>query len=190
MQSYSLEEFLQVDTWYHATIRQGYESIMTKKIQASFNKMFELDFGYGFYLTPSLDWVQKYAKSFDGEERIFKFNFRLADILNENVSFRFWDSLNDDFAEFVFQNRMYFSDYANFKIHDYDIVGGVMSDGNQPTDFEEFRNDLISKAELFRRICLPKEDWQIAISSQEICDMLKPVDVFDLKGVHYDVSNY
>ena len=85
---------------------------------------------------------------------------------------------------------MFFAESPSFCIHNYDFVFGVMSDGNQPLDFEEFRQGFITKKELYRRICLPKEDWQLMIHSQSICDTIKPVLIHDLSGGVFYAQDY
>ncbi len=183
------QDFLTNDKWYHATSAKFFRKIVKNGIIADINRNTELDFGYGFYLAASLSWAQKYAKGFD-DARIIEFHFRPVDILKGSKNYRYFDTLDEEFAEFVFSNRMYYSESTDNCIHTYDLVAGVMSDGTQATDFEEFRDGEITKQELFRRLLLPREDWQIAIHSQKLCNLLVPVRAFDLKGGDYDVSEY
>ena len=189
MRQWKEHEFLSCNRWYHATSKKFFDKIIHDGIKADINRHSELDFGYGFYLAENSDWAEKYAKGFD-DGRIIEFHFRPVDILGEDKNYRFFGKLDEEFAEFVFLNRMYFSDNADDCVHSYDLVAGVMSDGTQATDFEEFRDGDISKSELFGRLLLPKEDWQISIHSQLLCDQIIPCRAYDLKGGEYDVSKY
>ena len=144
---------------------------------------------YGFYLAANLSCAQKYAAGFE-DARIIEFHFKPIDILKGSSNYRFFEALDEEFAEFVFSNRMYYLESEDNCYHKYDLVAGVMSDGTQATDFEEYRDGDITKEELFRRLLLPREDWQIAIHSQALCNCLAPSRAFDLKGGEYDVSEY
>ncbi len=189
MKKWTEQDFMSNGIWYHATSEKFFKKIINEGILANVNRESELDFGYGFYLASNIQWSQKYAEGFE-EARILVFNFRPVDILKGNSNYRFFGELDEEFAEFVFGNRMYYSECEDNCFHNYDIVAGVMSDGQQSTDFEEYRNKEISKEELFRRLLMPREDWQIAIHSQALCNMIVPSRAFDLKGGEHDVSGY
>lgn len=189
MKQWTEKDFLSNEKWFHATSARFFEKIIKEGIIADINRESELDFGYGFYLASSKEWTEKYAKGFDNA-RILEFHFKPIDILSGSKNYKFFESLNNDFAEFVFSNRMYFQESEDNCFHRYDLVAGVMSDGTQITDFEEFRNEDISKEELFRRLLLPREDWQLALHSQTLCNLVKPYSAYDLKGGEYDVSEY
>lgn len=189
MNKWTEYEFLHHDIWYHATSEVYFKRILEKGIIADCNKGSELDFGFGFYLTPSLEWVKKYAQGFNNP-RIIEFHFEPIHLLNGSDNYCFWENLNDSFADFVFDNRMNFQNTSSLCVHNYLLVGGVMSDGQQVTDFIEYRKGEISKEELYRRLCIPKEDWQLMIHDQELCNAIKPCSAFDLEGGIYDVSEY
>jgi len=191
MKVWKEKEFMEHDQWFHATTLEGFKSILKNGILASFNNDIELDFGYGFYLTPNKEWAYKYAKGLytDSESVVIEFRFKPKDIANGCKS-KFYGKLDTEFADFVFNNRQYFMNNETHCVHDYDIVGGVMSDGNQWEDFELYRNGTIDKNELYKRLCIPKEDWQIVIHSQELCNKIKPFSAKGTKGGVYDVKNY
>lgn len=182
------QEFLEQKIWYHATDLSHFNSLMNG-IDSEINRGDELDFGYGFYLCPNIEWVKKYANQFS-EEVIFEFHFCVADLIKKGYNFIYFGELNNEFADFVYNNRTKFMNYPAECVHDFDMVGGVMSDGRQAVDFELFRQESIDKEELYRRLLLPKEDWQLLIHSQDICDLLEPIDAYNKGGVHYDVSSY
>ena len=189
MKVWSQEEFLNHEIWYHATSGIFFERILTDGVVASVNKDTELDFGYGFYLTPSYRWAKKFAEGFNNP-RIIEFHFKPIEILAGSKNFNFFGRLNMKFADFVFHNRMDYEQYPDKCVHNFALVGGVMSDGNQIMDFEEYRSGLIGKDELYQRICTPKEDWQLLIHAQSLCDRIAPFAAYDLEGETYDVSKY
>ncbi len=189
MEKWTEKDFLSHNRWFHATSARFFDSIIHQGIIANINRDTELDFGYGFYLAANPKWAEKYAKGFE-DARIIEFHFRPIDILQGNPNYKFFGALNEEFADFVFSNRMFIATSERECAHDYDLVAGVMSDGSQVVDFEEFRDKEISKSELYRRLLLPREDWQIAIHSQELCNHIFPFRAYDLKGGEYDVSNY
>ena len=185
MRNWTEEDFLKCPIWYHATLKR-YQNNILKKVIADINKDTELDFGYGFYLCPNFEWALKYAKGLaesDGSDAcVIEYHFTLENLLCGSTNYRFFGELNTEFADFVFYNRMYFENYPSKCIHDYLLVGGVMSDGQQTIDFDKYRNNKIIKEELYRRLCIPKEDWQVVIHSQELCDQLpKAYAVYDIK---------
>lgn len=50
-----VEKHLKQSKWYHATTLNGWRDICKYKLRVRHNIGNELDFGYGFYLTPILD---------------------------------------------------------------------------------------------------------------------------------------
>ena len=44
-------KYLSIDKWYHGTTLEGWKSICKLGVLANYNIGYELDFGYGFYLT-------------------------------------------------------------------------------------------------------------------------------------------
>ena len=191
MKQMTKEEFMNHDKWYHTTDLWAFQNIIKNGIQANINSDVPTDFGYGFYLCPTIEWSEKYAKSFP-QGIIIEFNFTPIDLMSghSDKEYEYFEHLNYEFADFVFANRKFYLNYPSKCVHNYLIVGGVMSDGEQINDFAEYDNNLISKEELYRRLLLPKEDWQLLIHSQEICNLIRPVSAFDLGGNRYDVSSY
>ena len=182
MVKWKRDEFVENEIWFHATSATHVEKILTGVI-ADINKTSALDFGYGLYLTPSFEWAKKYIAGLEYENpKIIEFHFKPLDFINQGASFRFFDTLNDEFADFIFENRINYRNYETMCVHNYAMVGGVMSDGNILKDFYEFKHGKIDKIELYRRICQPREDWQICIHSQDLCDQLHPFLIHDGKG--------
>ncbi len=191
MKMWTKEEFVNHDVWYHATEDVFFSKILSEGIIANINADTPTDFGFGLYLCPSLEWARKYAKAFR-HGIIIEFHFSPLELIKNHseLKYQFYGELNNEFADFVFDNRKHYSEHLTKCVHDYCFVGGVMSDGQQISDFREYDNKLIDKQELYRRLLEPKEDWQLLLHSQELCDLIKPYDAFDLGGVHYDVASY
>ena len=186
--------------WYHATSTDFAFSIISKGVLAEINKTKPLDFGYGFYLTPNKEWACKYLTeqlhvtendaSVDvNDGYILEFEF-VPKNYEQSHKTKFFDGLNNQFAKFVFRNRMYYKYHIFSKcVHKYDFVAGPMSDGKQLNDFLEYQLHKISKKQLFERLLKPNEDWQLLLHSQELCDKLKLVKVYNTKGDEVDVTS-
>lgn len=115
-----------------------------------------------------------------------EFHFSPKKLLNGSKNYRFFGRLNREFAEFVFKNRMFYKEYPSKCVHNYLMVAGVMSDGNQPAAFKRYLDNGGTEAEkeiLFSELCRPEEDWQLLIHSQKLCDRLQVAAVYDMEGV-------
>lgn len=185
------EEFFSHTQWFHGTHLEWGQKIIEQGVNAKFNKGSELDFGYGFYLTPNWEWAKEYAKrtiNLASKDKtripcVLEFELNLKDFpTKKHLFFR---ELDVAFADFVFQNRFYSK--ASEKQHQYDYVGGPMSDGKPIEDFYQFRCNKISKQVLYERILRPREDWQLLLRSQEICDSLVLKNVYDSEGGEVNV---
>lgn len=192
MISYSKEDFISISKWYHGTTKLGAKNVI-KHVDAHFNHNNALDFGWGFYLCPQKEWALNYINNIlntvdedtkieDNDGYVIEFEFVPKEYVDD-YNFMFYDSLNSEFAEFVFRNREYYK-YHLFTqcIHKYDYIGGPMSDGKQLNDFHEYHTRHITKEELYKRLLLPKESWQLSLHSQSLCDKLKVTGIYNLKG--------
>lgn len=200
METWNKQEFLENSIWYHGTSIYGLRSILRNGLSAKFNAKNRLDFGYGVYFTPNEQWTREYVtritradQDFSEDEMgvIIVFHFRPIDLGVSYDHIPFFAKLDDTFCDFVFRNRMYTRYHPiTHSVHHYPIVAGVMSDGNQDNDFAEYENHVISKKELYRRLKIPKEDWQLTIHKQALCNKIKPFAAYNLKGDEFDVSAY
>lgn len=55
-----IKKYLMNNSWYHGTTLLGWKQICELKVQAKHNVGHELDFEYGFYLSPSFDQAAYY----------------------------------------------------------------------------------------------------------------------------------
>lgn len=193
MKEWTQFDFFENNIWYHATTARNAEKILENGVIADINKNSQLDFGYGFYLCPNFEWAKNYLYGqlglVDDDELIepndgyiLEFDFKPNDFI-EGKRIKFFDALNEEVAKFIFKNRMYYKYHLiTHCVHNYALVGGPMSDGNQLDDFLDYKLHRITKGELFERLLLPKEDWQLLVHSQEICNALKVKKIYNLKG--------
>lgn len=95
--------------------------------------------------------------------------------------------LNNEFAEFVFRNRNNYKYHIFTKcVHSYDFIGGPMSDGKQIDDFTDYALKRITKGEFLERLMRPKENWQLLIHNQKLCNALTITGIYNLKGERVD----
>lgn len=179
---------LKLDKWYHGTTMKHLKSIKEDGVNAKENIGLELDFGYGFYLTPNKEQAEKYIK--DRVKGTFHNQFGLPEIQNDNtpiviefefrpydlyekkeMKFGFLPKFDDRFAEFVFHNRYY---NVNAEAHhEFDIIYGVMSDSIPPILIQKYKSGEMEKEEVLEKLKTSNSAKQISIHSQEVCDILK-----------------
>jgi hypothetical protein len=67
------KKYLQQDTWFHGTTLLGWQEMCKLKVKCDYNRGNELDFGYGFYMTPTYAQAENYinrTQSFlEGDDR-------------------------------------------------------------------------------------------------------------------------
>ena len=121
---------------------------MKEKVQVEYNRGSELDFGYGFYLTPKFDQAKRYInrmipylpkKSIDGPIHLT--------LIEEGVFLVILD-----------------------KNHEYDFIIGVMTDANPIKLLLNFRNGSISKSEVIYNFEKGNSMQQLSLHNQAICD--------------------
>ena len=176
---------LNKNNWYHGTTLDAYYNIRDQGVISSYNIGTQLDFGTGFYLTDSVESASKYMGRLpdlgENGELIkrtkwcvieFEFNpFELLFKTESNYKFRNFAKHDEEFAKFVFANRLY--NVYNEKPHGYDIIWGVMSDSIPPEVLLAYQNNEITYEEAIRKLQKPQSMKQLYIGNQTICDMLK-----------------
>lgn len=194
MKQWQETEFFQNTTWYHATTRDSAINIIKKGVCATINKGKELDFGYGFYVTPNKEWAHNYLVNqllVSDEDNVIEpddgyvlqFEFDPAKYIRQ-YKIKFIDKLDTKFAKYVYFNRMH--PHLSYILSHYDMMGGPMSDGKQLDDFTNYKLGRITKGELFDELLKPKEDWQLVLRNQAICDTLRVRKAFNTKGEETD----
>lgn len=149
--SNSYLKHLRKNKWFHGTTLAAWHDICKQGIVSNYNKGNELDFGYGFYLTPIKEQAEHFIstmleyrkqESFLSElngiitdttyERlsriaiVIEFTFSPMEwMMSDRYKYLILNNYDDNFAEFVFHNRINNANGENQ--HDYDFIFGVMS---------------------------------------------------------------
>ncbi|WP_077368418.1 DUF3990 domain-containing protein [Anaerosalibacter sp. Marseille-P3206] len=186
--SNKIKKYLSNDMWYHATTLDNWNSICNRGILADYNKDTSdaLDFGYGFYLSPTKERAEKYISDLlkvgvliDSEPIILGFEFcPLVYLQNENYNFKILNAYDNEFASFVFENRT--KNVRGQNQHNFDIIFGVMSDSIPIKIITEYKMGIISKEEAIEKLKKQTSMKQLSLHSQELCDILKLKEVYVL----------
>lgn len=176
---------LNQDLWYHGTTIESAENIAKSGVIANYNFGTELDFGPGFYLTDTFERASSFISRIplitpNGIKQardnwaivVFTFNpFTLLFSSNTMYSYRNFPKHNDDFANFVFYNRI--NNAYNENPHNYDLIWGVMSDNNPSKIIFNYREHLIDRDTAITLLKKSNSMRQLYISNQNICNTLK-----------------
>lgn len=195
MSKWTEESFLHQERWFHGTRKVYAVDILSNGAKANKNKNKPSDFGKGLYLCPNFEWCQNYTKSIitttdedfvidDDEGVIIEFYFNPILYLGK-YRYKYFPSMTQEYAKFVYMNWKY-PDVPYYK-RNYHFMFGPMSDGKQLILMEKLRNHEITKEEVIKEFMLPKEDWQLLLRSQHLCDELKVVQTYNLKGEKINV---
>lgn len=185
---------LNQDLWYHGTTIENAESIAENGVIANYNVGTELDFGPGFYLTDTFQRASSFISRIpiitqEGVKLarkswaivIFDFNpFNLLYSTNTTYSYRNFPKHNDEFANFVFENRM--SNIYNENPHNFDLIWGVMSDNNPSKIISNYREHLINKETAISLLKKSNSMRQLYINNQDICNTLKIQEIIKEVG--------
>ncbi len=102
------------------------------------------DFERRFYVTKLYEqaeiWAKRKCKQGDGFITEFEFNENICHIMKLKM-LRF-DGYNDKWLDFVVLNR---KNDSGQRVHDYDIVEGLVADDRITTRVDDFINGIISK---------------------------------------------
>lgn len=181
-----------MDKWYHGTTLQGWKDICKYGVLSDYNKGYELDFGYGFYLTPIQQHAENYIiDSLKFEESdinvgipfienkddkipvLIEFTFNPIQWYSDHCyNFHFLNAYDDEFAEFVFHNRI--NNINGNCQHNYDVIFGVMSDSLPTVLIQKYNRGEISKEEVLTGLKKSTSNKQLSLHNQEICDIIKP----------------
>lgn len=197
------EKYLKNERWYHATTLEGWKHLCDKKIDVQYNKGNELDFGYGFYLTPS----QQHAEAFIRKIIELKLKQKQVDYseiegleeitgISQPVSGK--DDLIPVVIEFVFCPYGYYNSEWEFQIYDKyddafaefvfhnriknvageaqhgnDLIFGVMSDSIPTQLIANYKNGDVTYEDVIEGLKKTTSSKQLSIHNQGICDTIK-----------------
>lgn len=176
---------LNQDLWYHGTTIESAENIAKNGVIANYNLGEQLDFGPGFYLTDTYERAVSFISrapilTSDGNIQLrkewaiitFEFNpFNLLFAHKTQYNFCNFPKHNDEFANFVFRNRLY-NTRKEFP-HLFDIIWGVMSDNKPFEIIQKYNNKTISYETAINQFKKTNSMRQLYIGNQDICNMLK-----------------
>ena len=179
MKENTIQKYLNQSFWFHATTESSLQSILENGVIASYNQGLPCDFGYGFYLTPTLKQAYsyitrnfKYSNLKKEKLIIIKFEFNISHHL-EKSNFKVFPHYNQDFAEFVLTNRL----YPNTQMHNHDMTLGVMSDQVPTKVLNEYINGIKTKGEVINAFMKWTSMEQLCLHSQTLCDKLLLKDI-------------
>lgn len=171
---------LKNDKWYHTTGLNEWKSIHNLGVQADYNKLnsIDLDFGYGFYMSDTQERAEIYGnKLVDAHLRlpndivILEFNFTpYIYFSGQDYISKIFESYDDEFADFVFENRTKNDDGA--AQHEYDIIYGVMSDSLPTKLISEYQIGRVTKGDVLVSLKKATSMKQLSLHNQCICDIL------------------
>lgn len=174
------------DKWYHATFLDGWNSICDLGVRADYNKdtSKDLDFGYGFYLTDTQERAETYITKLAEADALQRglpviIEFEMIPLTwyeDEKVNTRVFESLDDEFAEFVFKNRT--ENNCGEKQHPYDVIYGVMSDSYPTKLLIDYELGIIDKEDVLNGIKKNNSMKQLSLHSQILCDTILPTRAY------------
>jgi len=173
------------DLWYHGTTIEDAENIQKNGVLADYNLGDALDFGPGFYLTDTYQRAMSFISrkpsiTSTGELQHFQdmaiitFSFNPFDLIfqtDAHYSFHNFSKHSEDFANFVFFNRLYNTENEN--PHNFDIIWGVMSDNNPFKIIMDYKSNLLTKTDAITLLQKSNSMRQLYIANQDICNMLR-----------------
>lgn len=197
MGSGSFLKYLENDKWYHGTSLSNWKKLCELGIKVDYNIGNELVFGFGFYMCPSLQHTERFIESvlsnkidvsldipiIKDEDKsiavIIEFEVKPIEWhKNDTYNFKILNKYDDEFAEFVFHNRLNNLDGENH--HEYDFIFGVMSDSLPIILLQKFKNGEINKEDVIDGLKKPTSCKQISLHRQDICDIIVPTRVYRL----------
>lgn len=180
MGKHILEQLISGGRAFHVTTQQHIDSIRSGvKFDYNRRKSDETDFGYGFYIHATRKAAVDYTKALirhvgdNSKFYIAEFEFRCSqeEFVDDSV-FKFIElnEYNNDFAEFVFNNRS--NNRRGTMQHDFDIVAGCMTSGN-PTDvMADYYTNVLTKEEVIDKFKTPCSRRQICLCTSKACSRL------------------
>ena len=190
-------KFFSQEIWYHGTTLNEWKSICRNGIICNYNIGTSLDFGCGFYLSPSKSNTESYAintaKYNLAEEEdanipiVLEFNYTpLCDIEDEN-NVRYFANYDEEFAKFVFECR---KNYLSENTHPYIITAGVMTDTFPAKVMQEYfsgERTMNSVVEEFKKGTSRK---QLCLHTQRLCDKLVLSKAYIVNGKELDINEF
>lgn len=185
-----IKKVLSQNMWYHGTVFSNWTNFCQKGVLADFNKDTSdaLDFGYGFYLTPTKekaeDYITRMMKNADFYSpndipMILGFEFTPIKWFDDDkYNTKILGKYDDEFAIFVFENRT--ENTYGSKQHDYDVIYGVMSDSVPTQAILEYKMGLKTKEDVLECLKKPTSMKQLSLHNQNLCDIIKLKEAYTI----------
>ena len=145
-------KYINQDSWFHGTTLKSLENIRSIGIKADYNRGYELDFGYGFYLAPHFNQAGNYIKRMlpylkdkDALPVVIEFDLNVNSLIKQGYKYKTFLHLDREFAEFVTNCRL----NPDIKTHDFDFIIGTMSDSNPVALIKAYKDGIIQLEELY-----------------------------------------
>ena len=168
-----IRNVLASEYWYHATTMENYYNILANGVIASHNLQHELDFGAGFYLCQTADAAERYIArlSYPDDVQCVIMRFRFVPLIwfdDDSYNTAVFAAYNDEFAEFVFKNRL---NPASLQ-HKYDAIYGVMSDSFPTMLLAEYRTGELTRDAVIEGLKKSTSAKQLSLHNQLLCDRI------------------
>ncbi|MDR1688156.1 MAG: DUF3990 domain-containing protein [Clostridiales bacterium] len=184
-----IKKYLSNTKWYHATTLSNWQSIHKLGVRADYNKETsgELDFGFGFYLSNKPSSAENYiiglkragVLSNNDVLTIIEFSFSPLKWFEEDIYNTYViNNHNDEFALFVYENRMY--NIGGQRQHKYDAIFGVMTDSSPVDTISRHRMGELSKEQVIEAFKKTMSMKQLSLHNQDLCDIISPVRVYTI----------
>lgn len=190
------EKFFRNSRWFHGTTLTEWKLLCQSGIIANYNMGASLDFGCGFYLSPSEKDTQKYAMdtvkyngSCDGDDNIpvvIEFEYSPYNDIISGIKYKYFGKYDNEFADFVFEcrkNRMY-------HYNKNEITAGVMTDTIPTKLMQEFFAGIKNKEAVTSEFMKSTSKKQLCLHTQKLCDKLIIVKAYTVNGKELDVNEY
>ncbi|MBQ8803331.1 MAG: DUF3990 domain-containing protein [Tyzzerella sp.] len=176
------EKVLRQNMWYHGTVFSNWDSFCKNGILVDYNKDTSdaLDFGYGFYLTLNQERAEHFITSmmknsnfYSENEKPMILGFELKPLdwfRGEEYQTKIFDKFDDEFAEFVFENRI--KNVMGNNQHHYDAIYGVMSDAVPMLLIQEYKMKNKTKEQVLESLKKSTSMKQISLHNQKLCDTI------------------
>ena len=127
-----------------------------------------LDFGLGFYLTPSYNQAVNYSNKFKIQNKDSFINeYSFDDKAYQTLSILKFDSYSEEWLDFIINCR-----HGNDKTHQDIVIGGVVNDKVFNT-VELFFDNLIDKKEAIKRLKNEKRALQYCFRTEQALSYLQ-----------------
>jgi hypothetical protein len=141
------------------------------------------DFGQGFYVTKYKEQAESFAIKKHWQHCVItEFEFDEEVYQDKNFKVLRFDSYNDEWFDFVINNRKHFN-----ATHDYDIIEGPVADDRIQRRIERFLRGEISREEFFAQLVYDKQpNHQICfctLNSLQMLDFISYKIIFSIEDI-------